>query len=104
MGCAIAIDNDNIYAFGGKNDDSRLNDLWAFSLTDFKFKRLPGDGELPAIRNGHSLTHYEGKLYLFGGIHDITWELDDLHIYNLKTSKWTTLEQDSPRKLEKRTN
>lgn len=48
------------------------------------------------------MTCHENKLYVFGGIHDITWELDDLHIYNLKTNKWTTLEQDSPRKLEKK--
>ena len=36
------------------------------------------------VRNGHTMNHYEGKLYVFGGIHDITWELDDLHIYDLK--------------------
>jgi hypothetical protein len=29
------------------------------------------------------MEFFEGKLYVFGGIHDITWELDDLHIYNL---------------------
>jgi hypothetical protein len=29
------------------------------------------------------MQYFEGKLYVFGGIHDITWELDDLHIYNL---------------------
>ena len=57
---------------------------------------------MPAVRNGHTLTYFDNKLYVFGGIHDITWELDDLHIYNLKTNKWTTLEQDSPRKMEKK--
>lgn len=104
MGCAMASDDSNVYFFGGKNDNERLNDLWAFSLSDYKFKRLPDDGELPAVRNGHTMTYHDNKLYVFGGIHDITWELDDLHIYNLKTSKWTTLEQDSPRKLEKKAN
>lgn len=33
------------------------------------------------------MNYYEGKLYVFGGIHDVTWELDDLHIYDLKVSK-----------------
>ena len=102
MGCAMTADEDNVYIFGGKNDNSRLNDLWVFSLTDFKFKKMPDAGEIPVIRNGHTLTYYDNKLYVFGGIHDITWELDDLHIYNLKTNKWTTLEQDSPRKLDKK--
>lgn len=41
---------------------------------------------------------------MFGGIHDITWELDDLHIYDLKREHWTTLEQESPRKVEKKNN
>jgi len=81
-----------------------LNDLWSFSLTDFKFTRLNDEGEIPAVRNGHSMNYYDGKLYVFGGIHDITWELDDLHIYNLKNKKWITLEQDSPRKIEKKGN
>lgn len=66
-------DDNNIYIFGGKNDTTRYNDLWSFSLTDFKFKRMSDDGELPAVRNGHSMNYYDGKLYVFGGIHDITW-------------------------------
>lgn len=66
-------DDNNIYIFGGKNDATRYNDLWSFSLTDYKFKRLSDEGELPAVRNGHSMNYFDGKLYVFGGIHDITW-------------------------------
>lgn len=95
-------DDKCIYVFGGKNDTARYNDLWSFSLTDFKFKRLSDEGELPAVRNGHTMNYFDGKLYVFGGIHDITWELDDLHIYTLSKGKWTTLEHDSPRKIEKK--
>lgn len=32
---------------------------------------------------------------MFGGIHDITWELDDLWEYNLDTLKWWSIEDDS---------
>ena len=39
---------------------------------------------MPVVRNGHTMNHFQGKLFMFGGIHDITWELDDLHIYDLK--------------------
>lgn len=45
------------------------------------------------------MTFYNHRLYVFGGLHDITWELDDLHIYNLNKKAWTTLEQDSPRRI-----
>ena len=44
------------------------------------------------------MTFYEGKLFLFGGIHDITWELDDLHIYDIKAKRWMLLESNSARK------
>ncbi len=39
---------------------------------------------MPIVRDGHSMNLFNGKIYIFGGIHDITWELDDLHIYNIK--------------------
>jgi N-acetylneuraminic acid mutarotase len=79
-----------------------MNDLWLFSLKDYKYEKMPENGDIPAIRNGHTLNYFEDKLFVFGGIHDITWELDDLHIYNLVKKAWTTLEQDSPRKIEKK--
>ncbi len=37
----------------------------------------------PITRSGHLLFHYEGNLVLFGGIHDITRELDDLQVYSI---------------------
>lgn len=73
IGCALAADNNNLYIFGGKNDNTRLNDIWSFSLNDYKFSRLKDEGEIPSIRNGHSMNCHDGKLYVFGGIHDITW-------------------------------
>ena len=84
FGCGLTTDNSNVYFFGGKNESTRLNDGWMFSLNDYKYHRLSDAGEVPYIRNGHSINYYEGKLYVFGGIHDVTWELDDLHIYDLK--------------------
>lgn len=84
FGCGLTTDNSNVYFFGGKNESTRLNDAWMFSLNDYKYHRLADAGEVPYIRNGHSINYYEGKLYVFGGIHDVTWELDDLHIYDLK--------------------
>ena len=70
--------------FGGKDDNNRLNDIWSFSLNDSTFQRLKDEGEVPAVRNGHTMNYFQGRLYVFGGIHDITWELDDLHIYSLQ--------------------
>lgn len=43
-GCAIASDEKNVYIFGGKDESTRLNDIWCFSLNDFKFTKLKDDG------------------------------------------------------------
>jgi hypothetical protein len=48
-----------------------------------EYELLPAAGNVPAVRSGHTINYYNDKLYVFGGIYDITWELDDLHIYNL---------------------
>lgn len=69
----MAFDGTNLIIFGGKDQNQRLNDIWSFNLGDFKFARLKDEGEVPTIRNGHTMNHHNGKLYLFGGIHDITW-------------------------------
>lgn len=82
-GCAAASDGNNVYMFGGKDAENRMNDLWEFSLTDFNYRQMEKAGDVPPERNGHTMNFFEGKLYVFGGIHDITWELDDLHIFNL---------------------
>lgn len=36
----------------------------------------------PKARSGHTMTNYKDKLILFGGIHSVTWELDDLWCFN----------------------
>lgn len=30
------------------------------------------------------MNSHKGDIYVFGGIHEVTWELDDLHIYSPK--------------------
>jgi hypothetical protein len=57
IGSAIATDNENVYIFGGKEEANRLNDLWSFSLSDYKFQRLKDEGEIPAVRNGHTMNY-----------------------------------------------
>ena len=55
---------------------------------------LPNNN-VPKPRNGMTLCNNGNKLLMFGGIHDITWELDDLWEYNLDTLKWWSIEDDS---------
>lgn len=84
-GCGCSYDGAaSIYIFGGKADD-RLNDLWRFDLQANMFSRVKDTEDMrPNVRNGHSMNFFDGKLYVFGGIHEVTWELDDLHIFDVK--------------------
>ena len=91
-GHSAVIVNGNMYIFGGKNDDSeKLNDLWKFSLTDELWTELQPTGEIPFERSGHSMTVIGDIIVIFGGIWDVTKELNDLHAYSITNNKWTTL-------------
>ena len=39
-------------------------------------------------RSGHSACVYEDWMLIFGGIHEITKELEDMAVYNFKTQEW----------------
>lgn len=51
-------------------------------------------------RRGHSLSVHGDKLVVFGGIHDVTWELDDLFVFDINTSCWIEIDRDSARREE----
>lgn len=46
-GCAATTDGKNVYVFGGKDFENRLNDLWEFDLNQNKYKLLPANGDIP---------------------------------------------------------
>jgi len=39
----------------------------------------------PMARSGHSANLYNGKMYIFGGIFEITKELSELLVYDFTT-------------------
>jgi N-acetylneuraminic acid mutarotase len=83
-----------MYVFGGKdNEDEKLNDLWRLNLDTDVWEEIfaaPGS-QKPIGRYGHSSATYNGHLIVFGGIHEITKELNDLYIFNFKTNFWKRL-------------
>jgi N-acetylneuraminic acid mutarotase len=74
-----------MYVFGGKDCDSnKLNDLWSFNLKgNFWTPLLPTGGVVPCVRSGHSSCMYDGYLVIFGGIVEVTKELNDLFAYSI---------------------
>ncbi|CAK56009.1 unnamed protein product (macronuclear) [Paramecium tetraurelia] len=101
-GSSITSHNQSVYIFGGKNGDKRYNDLWQFNMLTLQwiFIGIDSLNEDLRTRSGHSLISYQNKLILFGGIHDVTWELDDLHSFNVDIQKWKTINADTSRRKE----
>ncbi len=55
----------------------------------------------PTIRSGHSACLYRDYMVIFGGIHEVTKELNDLCLFDLKSLKWVKFfeELNSPAKV-----
>ncbi len=93
-----------MWVFGGKDDDNnKLNDLWKLDLQELKWTLVKSvDGSEPLERSGHRCDVYAGSyMVLFGGIYEITKELNDFYLYDFQENKWVTLfeESMSPKKL-----
>lgn len=86
------INNDDfMYIFGGKNSkNQKLNDLWKLSLQSMTWTKLKVDSSITP-RSGHSCDIYEDYILIYGGIYDVTRELNDLHIFDLKREHWICL-------------
>ena len=87
-----------MYLFGGRDEDNaKLNDLWRFDIATNVWQEVkPSDGKYPLERSGHAADIYEGQyMIVFGGIYEITKELNDLHIFDFGKRKWITVFEES---------
>jgi Galactose oxidase, central domain len=87
-----------MWVFGGRDDDNnKLNDLWKFDIASSVWQEVkPADGVYPLERSGHSCDVFEGQyLIIFGGIYEITKELNDLHMFDFSKKKWVTVFEES---------
>ena len=75
-----------MYIFGGKDEENRkLNDLWKLDLISNKWTLLEQPSfTVPTPRSGHSADIFGDYMVLFGGIFEITKELNDLYLYDIK--------------------
>jgi len=81
----------HLYTFGGQDDDNnKLDDVWMFDINANTWTCVPyAEGDLkPTPRCGHTAVVANGKMYVFGGILELTKELNDLCIFDFATAKW----------------
>lgn len=80
-----------MYIFGGQDDENnKLNDIWEFDIEQEVFSQieLPDDSYQPPPRSGHSSTIFKAKMFLFGGILELTKELNELLAFDFATRKF----------------
>lgn len=97
----------NLYLFGGAGAGGvLLNDMHVFRLDTVSWGVVAQKGQVPPPLAGHSLTYYEGRLYLFGGstrqsertrqlqekaggVVDSTDVSNQLYSFDVTTGEWT---------------
>jgi len=81
----------NLYTFGGQDDDNnKLDDVWCFDTAANSWSCCEqGEGDLkPTPRCGHTAVVAGGKMFVFGGILELTKELNDFCIFDIASGKW----------------
>jgi host cell factor len=74
-----------LYIFGGMDEDNtKFCDLWELDLQTETWKEihLPDGSPMPGPRSGHSASIFKNKMYIFGGILELTKELNEMLIYD----------------------
>ena len=93
-GHSAVIHQGKLYIFGGKDDENqKLDDFWTFDLSSKTWEEIiPANPDArPSKRSGHSATIYDNYMILFGGIFEVTKELNDCHLYDIGSNRWITL-------------
>jgi len=94
-----------MYVFGGKSGNStKLNDLWAFNMSKHIWSEvICTDETIPEPRSGHTACLYDGTMLVFGGIVEVTKELNDVCAFSVSQKRWLYLCEDleSPVKKQK---
>jgi hypothetical protein len=88
--------NGKLYVFGGQDDDNnKLDDLWEFDLATSTWRQIQiQEGDLhPLARSGHTAVTYNNRMYIFGGILELTKELNDMLVFDFTTMKFVQGEE-----------
>ena len=96
---SAVIYSDCLYIFGGKDHDcNKLDDFWQFDIKKKIWTELKKTSDTPLKRSGHSAVIYKNFMIIFGGIHELTQELNDMHIFDFNNGQWFAIlnEAESP--------
>ncbi len=84
---SLCVLENKVYVFGGMNGNHKMKDFWCFDLGTKKWSEITSR-DPPCERSGHAVLVFKDKMYLFGGIQDLTKEKNDLYYYDFTNTKW----------------
>ncbi|KAJ3425089.1 faciogenital dysplasia protein [Anaeramoeba flamelloides] len=91
-GFSLSIIDDNLYLFGGKNQNEEFNDLHIYSISKNTWiDEQEIIGIPPTKRYGHSASVISDQLWIFGGKSENTF-FNDLYCFITSSSTWYSLE------------
>ena len=68
-----------MYIFGGKGNEDKLSDTWKFNFATRQWQFIvDGTEDTPKSRSGHATGIYGRYMIIYGGIHDVCKELNDI--------------------------
>lgn len=86
-----------VFVFGGQDDhNNKLDDMWCYDASTGAWANIAyAEGDMkPCARSGHTAVTGGSKMFIFGGILELTKELNDLAIFDMKTNKFVQAEED----------
>jgi len=95
---SAVVHDSKLWVFGGQDDDNnKLSDLWCCDMGTKTWSQVEikeGD-HCPCARSGHTAVMWNDKMYIFGGIFELTKELGDLNSFDFKTKQFACCENDN---------
>lgn len=85
------VHNGKCYIYGGQDDDNnKLCDLWILDLATETYSEVKcGDTDtVPTAKSGHTCNVFNGKMYIFGGILELTKEVNEMVSLDLASCKF----------------
>jgi N-acetylneuraminic acid mutarotase len=81
----------HMYVFGGRNNENKkLNDIWKYDIKTREWQEIQvvDRSTEPVERSGHSCDVYGQYMVIFGGLYELTKELNDLYLFDLINEVW----------------
>ena len=75
--------------FGGLTEtNDTLNDMWRYEVESGNWSLVEQKGQIPEPRCGHSLNLHGDKIFLFGGLKEVTQESNETFKFDLNSYTW----------------